>query len=334
MTDQKKPPDPISHTGHRTLIDRFPNGVLVLFDADLRYRIIGPEILPFSKRATADMVGKSVAELFPAETVRVLEPELRATLDGESRSFDIDYAEEVHHIETRPTTIDGDPFGVLVTQAVTEEREMARELEHKNERLDQFASMVSHDLRNPLNVAQGRLELYRETGDESQFDAVMEALVRINELTTSLTALARHGDPIDDPEPVSLTEVAHEAWEMIDRRSATLSTEDGTIIGDKNHLQGLFENLFRNAVGHGGSDVTVRVGPSDKGFYVEDTGTGIPPEIREQVFDHGFSTGYGGSGVGLAIVSRIADAHGLAVSLSESAEGGARFEFRESSEPR
>jgi signal transduction histidine kinase len=100
------------------------------------------------------------------------------------------------------------------------------------------------------------------------------------------------------------------------------------VIGDRSQLKALFENLFRNAVGHGGPDVTVRVGPFENGFYVEDTGEGIDPDERDTVFDHGYTTGYGGSGIGLTIVSRIAQAHDWEVSLTESTEGGARFEFR------
>lgn len=75
-------------------------------------------------------------------------------------------------------------------------------------------------------------------------------------------------------------------------------------------LRTLLENLFRNVVGHGGSDVTVRVSLFDGGFLVEDTGSGIPKDMREKVLEHGFSTGYSGSGFGLTIISRIADAHG------------------------
>jgi PAS domain S-box-containing protein len=211
-------------------------------------------------------------------------------------------------------------------------RDRETELKRQNERLDQFSSMVSHDLRNPISIASGHLELYRESGDEGDLDRVERSLDRIGELVTDLTTLARHGSTDDEHELVSLPAVAEDAWDMVDTRSAALSTTEGTISGDRSQLQGLFENLFRNAVGHGGDDVTVRVGPLDDGFYVEDTGSGIPPEDRERVFEQGFSTGYGGSGVGLTIVSRIAQAHGLDVSLTESAEGGARFEFREAAE--
>jgi signal transduction histidine kinase len=226
---------------------------------------------------------------------------------------------------------------LLATHLVTALRQVEQEqrlrnredaLAERNERLEQFASMVSHDLRNPLSVATGRLDLYRETGDESDLDDIDQALTRIEELVTDLTALARHGTTDDEHEPVSLPELARETWSLIDTRSATLSTEECTVTGDRSQLKALFENLFRNAVGHGGPDVTVRVGPLENGFYVEDTGKGIDPEEHDTVFEHGYTTGYSGSGIGLTIVGRIADAHNWTVSLTESNEGGARFEFR------
>jgi len=165
-----------------------------------------------------------------------------------------------------------------LSQVTTEQelREREAELEAQNERLEQFASMVSHDLRNPLSVASGNLELYRETGEESRLETIDTALTRIQELITDLTSLARYGIPDENHELVSVSEVARDAWELIDTRSATLSTEPCTVTGDASQITTLFENLFRNAVGHGGPDVTVRVGPLENGFYVEDTGDGIP----------------------------------------------------------
>jgi signal transduction histidine kinase len=63
------------------------------------------------------------------------------------------------------------------------------------------------------------------------------------------------------------------------------------------------------------------------GFYVEDSGPGIPPEKRDEVFEQGYS-GDTGTGLGLAIVGRITEAHDWSVDIRESPEGGARFEFR------
>ncbi len=217
-----------------------------------------------------------------------------------------------------------------LSQVNTEQalREREAELEAQNERLEQFASMVSHDLHNPLSIAVGNLDISRETGDDSHLEMIDTSLTRIQELITDLTALARYGIPDENHEPVSVSEVARDAWELIDTRSATLSTTPCTVTGAASQLTTLFENLFRNAIGHGGTDVIIRVGPLENGFYVEDTGDGIPPEERDSVFDHGYTTGYSGSCIGLTIVSRIAQAHDWAITLTDSTEGGARFEFR------
>jgi signal transduction histidine kinase len=226
--------------------------------------------------------------------------------------------------------LDGDRRFIGIIRDVSDQKRRERDLQQQTERLDQFASMLSHDLQNPLSIALHHLELYREEGQESDLDGLEEALHRIEDLTVELTSLARHGDGSDEGEPVSLATIAEEAWDVIDQREARLETDDATITGNRVQFGALFENLFRNAVGHGGQDVTIRVGPLDEGFYVEDTGTGIPAEDRETVFEHGYSTGYGGSGIGLSLVRRVATANGFVVTLTESDEGGARFEFHRS----
>jgi signal transduction histidine kinase len=91
-------------------------------------------------------------------------------------------------------------------------------------------------------------------------------------------------------------------------------------------LRQLFENLFRNAVEHGGDQVSVTIGELEDGFYVADDGPGIPAEDRQSVFEYGESTAEDGTGLGLAIVRRVAEAHGWTVSVTDSDTGGARLE--------
>jgi signal transduction histidine kinase len=69
------------------------------------------------------------------------------------------------------------------------------------------------------------------------------------------------------------------------------------------------------------------VGRLDNGFFVEDDGPGIPEEMREKVFEAGYSSEEEGTGLGLSIVGTIAEAHGWTVSVTEGREGGARFEL-------
>jgi PAS domain S-box-containing protein len=224
---------------------------------------------------------------------------------------------------------DGRAQGIVgITVDITDQKHRERELNRQNERLSEFASIVSHDLRNPLNVAEGRLELYRRTGDESELDKIEEMHERIADLIDEVLAFAREGSHVEDTEWVDGHPQAWVAWEAVDTGEASLVQEwDDCIEADASRLVRLFENLFRNSVEHSDTDVTVTVGTLDEaGFYVQDDGPGVPGEVRDDLFERGVSTDEEGTGFGLAIVREIAEAHGWTVELAES-DGGARFEF-------
>ena len=222
--------------------------------------------------------------------------------------------------------------GYAIYTDVTEQREREVALRRQNERLDQFASVVSHDLRNPLNVASGYLELSRESGDEDHLDQVSAALERMDALVEDLLRLAREGRDVGETAPVELAEVAETAWSHVHTGEATLRVEtESTVDADRDRLVELFENLYRNAVEHAGEAPTVTVtdieaGGRWQGFAVTDDGPGIDPNIDP--FETGTTTSEEGTGFGLAIVKSIAEAHGWSVSVTESESGGARFEFR------
>jgi PAS domain S-box-containing protein len=217
--------------------------------------------------------------------------------------------------------------GFAIYTDITGQKERQRELERQNERLDQFATVVSHDLRNPLNVAAGRLELAQETGDDEHFDAAARALDRMEQLIEGLLALARQGRTVGDTERVALGDAVEAAWNTVAVPEATLEFDDlPTIRADRSRLEQLLENLFRNAVDHAGEDATVTVGPLPDGFYVADDGPGLPADAGDDVFEFGYSSD-DGTGFGLAIVRSIAEAHGWTVDTATSTDGGARFDF-------
>jgi PAS domain S-box-containing protein len=201
-----------------------------------------------------------------------------------------------------------------------------RELQRENERLEQFASTVSHDLRNPLQVAKGTLSQLDEC--PPGIDRMRQAHERMEEVIEGVLTLTRQGNRVEDPAPVDLSAVARACWTHVSSCETELVVEADSIIvsGDDTRLKHLFENLFRNAVTHGQAS-TVRVGALDNGFYVADDGVGIPPEDRDGIFDNGYTTSEDGTGLGLTIVEEIAHAHNWAVSVTESETGGARFEF-------
>ncbi len=212
---------------------------------------------------------------------------------------------------------------------VSERKRRERELKQKSERLEEFASIVSHDLQTPITVADARLEMAREECDSEHLPAIGDALDRMDEIIDGTLALAREGRIVDETEPVDLGDLADRCFRTVTPETADLRIEtDLTIRADPERLRHVIENLFANAVEHGGADVTVWVGGIEGGgFYVADDGPGVPEHKHEAVFEPGFSMSEEGSGFGLAIAEQVVDAHGWDVDVTESEEGGARFEI-------
>ena len=270
----------------------------------------------------------------------IVEGAVEAALDS-GESFDVEVRFRRPDGEVRWLRVKGVPTienGDVVTlrgavQDVTEQRRYRHQLERQNARLDQFASVVSHDLRNPLNVAAGHLELLSPDREDEHYDAIAHALDRMDRIVEDMLWLAREGKDIDATEPVDLRTAAEDAWQAVVGAAddSELVVADGlnTVDADYDRLCQLLENLFRNSVEHGADDgsVTVTVGSlaDADGFYVADNGPGIPEAERESVFEESYSTS--GTGFGLSIVEQIADAHDWDVRVAEGAAGGARIEI-------
>lgn len=222
--------------------------------------------------------------------------------------------------------------GAALVRADREEalRRQRRLLERQNERLEEFTSVVSHDLRNPLSVARGRIELSVDSGDLSHLDAASTALDDMESLIDDLLELAKQGHTVGTTQRVSLADTTERAWRNLSSDGAKIQIEDTELEADPDRLRQLFENLFKNAVVHAGPDPNIRVGPlsDDAGFFVADDGPGIPPDERERIFEIGYTGHEDGTGFGLSIVRRIAEAHEWSVRVTESELGGVQFEFR------
>lgn len=258
---------------------------------------------------------------------RVLDdPSHVTTVEHRYRTIEQDW----RWVESRGRQITSDLFddGVLVvSRDVSERKRRERELRRQNERLERFTDAISHDLRNPLDVLSGSLELARETGDQEHLERAAESVDRMYTLIDDLLTLAKRGVESDAIETISVATVATEAWTMVETHDAALTVdEDGSVEADKGALSELFENLFRNAIEHGGSDVTVSIGSEPWGFYVADDGEGFT-HGTDEVFEPGYTTTGDGTGFGLCIVEQIADAHNWDVIATDSDAGGARFEF-------
>ena len=227
----------------------------------------------------------------------------------------------------------GDIVGLIgVTRDISARKERQEEVKRQNERLERFANMVSHDLRNPLQLATMRLELARRADDPTTYlDDIEAALERMDSLIEDVLALAKQGQRVVSPEPVELDDILQMAWNSVDAPEAAFVIESspGTVLGDEGRLRQLVANVFRNSIEHGGTTVTVSAGrlADETGFYLQDDGAGFPDPNDGELFEAGYTTSETGTGFGLSIVTEIAEAHDWTVRATTSDEGGARLEF-------
>ncbi|ELY87569.1 multi-sensor signal transduction histidine kinase [Natrialba hulunbeirensis JCM 10989] len=282
---------------------------------------------------------------------------------ADSSGVDVDTPTDSNgHSEPNGATTTNTTFGgtVGVLRDITERKRNERRLRKQNERLDAFARIVSHDLRNPLGIAQGYLDLIDETGSLEHLPTAQRSLDRMEAIIHDVLAIARDGTWASDTGRVDLETVASEAWEHVSTGEATLTlTGTTTFMADRSRLLRVFENLFRNAIEHGCPDeqvdeLAVRVGvleyESDDqrrtpitdgdsgddeqvggpcGFFVADNGSGLPDDLaaNDDLFDPSISSETDSLGIGLWIVREVATGHDWHVRARESEAGGARFEF-------
>lgn len=318
----------INPVARETVIEEMDEAVIVLNEHD---RVVDAND---AARALFGWEERTVV----SEPIQTVWPEHAAELtrdrtDEHREEIETVTADGHHHHELRLTPLtnrDGRQVGRLaVLRDVTHRIQREGELKRKNEQLEEFASVLSHDLRNPLSIARGYADIAQETGDEEAFERVEQAHERIDRIISDMLTLARQGHSVSETESVDLETMANEAWTNVATRHAELNVrETMTLDADQTRFLQLLENLIANAVEHGGDDVTVSIGPTEQGLYVEDDGCGIHDCDREEMFTYGYSSQEDGTGLGLSIVKNIAEAHGWSIHADESDDGGARFEIR------
>ena len=323
----------------------------VLFGvAVFRYRLL--DLTPIAARIVLTQVGDGVvvvdragsivdvnpaAEALVGERERVVGTSLAAHVPGYDRfpldespltTVATDGGEAFLQLDRSPIDRGGTRYGwVVLLRDVTELEAKRRELERQNERLDAFASVVSHDLRNPLSVIDGYADLAKESGDPEHLDVIRDTAGRMNDFLEDLLRLSQRGETVTEPREVSLADLVAEVRESTGDEGLTVTVAAAApVVADRERLRQVLDNLFRNARDHADGPVTVTVGPLDEGFYVEDDGPGIPEADRPDVFDVGFTTRSDGTGLGLAIVRDVVEAHGWSIAAVEGSTGGARFE--------
>lgn len=322
------------------LVETLDDGMIVVDNED-RIADYNPRITELVP-AVEDSVGTSIATVFP-ELAQLLEAHDQTAVTTDRVWLDAGEGKRHYSVRVSPLTREGSGGDLLgysvLLRDITELERSRRELRRQNEQLDQFASIVSHDLRNPLNVADGFTDILERdlermaeesnleiTTIQNRIDRIEGAHDRMGAIVDDILTLTQESKSVEETERLDFAAVAETAWENVDTADASLTIErEGWIQADRSRLLSVFENLFRNSLDHVGPSVSVRTGLTERGFYVADDGPGIPPEEADRILDYGYTTSEDGTGLGLSIVETMANSHGWTVRLDQEYEEGARF---------
>jgi PAS domain S-box-containing protein len=325
---------------YQTLVENAAEGMLTI-DADSEIVYANAAIEDILGYTPDDLVGSSKMKIIPERLQDVHAAALEAYVETGDRNIDWDGVElpALHKdgyevptlISLREHDHDGEQYFTGIIRDISERKRREEQLRDQKVRLNQFSEILTHDIRNPLSVAQGYAEIAQENHDIPALAQLETSLERIDSLIEDVTALTRDGQVLGETEPVDLEACARQAWQNVATANADLcfQAELGVTEADESRLYGVFENLFRNAVEHADGTVTIHIGrlQDEQGLYVEDTGSGIPEPIRGEIFEYGYSTNDAGSGYGLPIVQQIVNGHGWEITAGECDAGGARFEI-------
>lgn len=217
---------------------------------------------------------------------------------------------------------------VIAARDITDRKKSKQALQQERDRLERFSNIITHDLRNPLNVAMGRLELVREEVESDHMEAVARSLTRMDEMIDDVSALVYESEAEPLLDSVNLKKTVKRCWQNVETEEATLNIEtDQSIVADERRLQHLIENFLRNGIEHGGKAVTITIGSLPDGFYVEDDGQGLPESDKDALLEYRYSTKANGTGLGLSIVHEVVKIHGWDITIKDGEHGGARFEI-------
>ncbi|WP_135303503.1 PAS domain-containing sensor histidine kinase [Haloarcula amylovorans] len=278
-------------TGHSQYVTTEPDGRTVRTDA-ADPAAIDAVVLPLGGHGALGLWPADPLDEFTLELANVLGATVEASLDRAGREQEL--------------------------------RNRESELERQNQRLEEFATMVSHDLRNPLQIAFGAAEML--DGADEHVERLSAALSQMNRLVDELLTIAREGEIVGERTPVDVATLAETAWNALDTGEATLELIDsGTVLVDRDRLRELFENLFWVLLREV-DDRTIRVGRvGDDGLYIEQA-DGDRPNAADQSATRPLDTD-DWTQYGRYIVSTIAEAYGWTVTSADVDGRDTRFEI-------
>ncbi len=307
----------------------------VLFGLDDAGRVVDYNAAaePLLSEDVGTPVGTALSTLLPGLAAEISLPEAGggdvaatySTVVGGSRTH---YAVSVSPIVERGTVAGY----TVVLRDVTAVERFSRELARQNDQLERFASTVAHDLRNPLQVADGAAALVTgqlrtaETAEAAaaadHMDRVTDALGRMDDKLDELQTLAAHAKSVTEAETLEFGRVVRTAWSDIDTAEMVLDiAEDGRIEAEPSRLASVLEQLARHSRDRDAA--RVEVGLTESGFTYRDDGRQVPGQDPDDAFHSGTTT-VSATGLGLEIVRTQVESQGWTIEI-EAADSGTAF---------
>jgi signal transduction histidine kinase len=240
---------------------------------------------------------------------------------------------------------------IWILRDISEQKRTAaeREAARRAHALAEIATVLAHEIRNPL----GSMELFagllgsatREMPEASQWVTHLQAGLRSLSATVN-NVLQFHSQPCGELRPAGLARLLRETAEFLGplarQRGLSIHLEDSsegsaTVAADAHRLQQVFFNLSLNAFHamDAGGALRIRLRPAVAGgapaeprfvqVDFEDQGRGIDPALAERIFEPGFTTKAGSPGLGLSVCRKVVEQHGGTIAVERPAEGGSRF---------
>lgn len=343
----------------RMVVESSPNG-LIIVNADQIIVQVNPQAEKMFGYSRSQLVGQSINVLIPARYSHnhdsyfrnfMANPLVRAMGSGRDLyALRQDGQEFPIEIGLTPLTMKGTTMVLATVVDITERKKIENIIHQKNQEMEQFVYIVSHDLKSPIVTSLSFIQFLREDLPAGVDASVLDSLNRLeranrrmSQLIDDLLRLSHVGQMQLQREDVDLKNLVQEVWGDLDALEKPLNLNfhiDASLPVlhvDRFRMRQLFENLLTNSLKYGVSHTQPRieVGAKEQDFewlvYVKDNGEGIAPEHHRRIFalferlETRKQGSKEGTGVGLAIVARVATLHGGKVWVESEVGQGATF---------
>ncbi len=202
---------------------------------------------------------------------------------------------------------------------ITKRKKVEDEISKQKDELSDFAHFMGHDIRNSLTAIEGYVDQLKEKYEDLYFEKILRRTNYVGNLLEHSIELAEAGTTVEKKDEVDLDRLVETVADVIIPKRIKFNKDSlGTIKGDNGKLSQVFKNLFENAILHGKPDKLSVTKIENKGkvvFSISNDGKLIDEKIISKVFDRGYSTKKGSTGLGLSIVKKIVEGHGWKISI-------------------